>query len=949
VWRYSFNTTHYRFPEDVLRTAVSPRKEEYLQTPNVSERVVQLARNITRGIEGDYPKAKAIETYLKTHYKYDQNAPPAPEGVDPMEWFLFNSKRGVCIDFNTAFVVLARLNGIPARLVTGYLIQKTPKEQPVHPKQAHAWAEVPFNGLGWVTFDATASDNEGSGGGSASPSNMTGNGTGTGASSPDFLIRINPDPVITSVNRSFSAYITVVPKSLPEKEGCPPEFRVTVDMNGLYTSTMTLHPNVSKRFLLRGISEPGKYHPSVTATLLYCGVENLTKKTSFTVIVKGGKFSLDVEPSNLTLTEGELGRLTVSVTGEHYYDKVYLSVEYPFRYHLVKNSGVPDFSTTLLIVAPETVGDYVIKVKGTSGNLTSVLYVPLKVKGISRTTITSYPERIVKGTSFWVNGTVTDRHGNPLNGPVYVTLNETKDSPGIIVGNGSSRSGRFNVNCTLPREFIPGEYQIVAHFEGNEYYLPSNSDPGVLVMDKTSIEVPPKLIVKAGKVTIGGKLVDSSGRGIENATVVLSVDGVHVLNTTTDAEGAFTSPIVFDASGEYEVLLEYPGNRYYIGRTAKMKVTAVKLNVELPTRWIIGQNVTVNGSVLGVSSGELRMSTPQGPFETNLSGGKFQFIVPVNASPGAYNVFFTYEDVPLETMAIVVAAPTNITVRTGEMREGENSTVSVRLVDVFGNPLVGKRVTLLLFGEHEGKTGNNGTVLFVVVPGKSGEFQGVAVFDGEPFYLPSRVEFTVSVAKKRNYLVFILPVLIIPLGVLLYKKRVAGGLGLRLEPVVKKLEERGYTLHISLDRSPPVYGEGEPITVMAPTSVELSVDGEPVGRGGEFTLTLPKGTHELLARGESGKGRARVWVVDYREEIMRLYDHCFLELARKNGFGGRDIAPEELAYLLREKYDWEDLKTVTYLFEVARYSLYPVGREEFLKFYRALTRLTGGGCYGEEG
>ena len=945
VWKYSLHTTHYQFQEEVLEAAVSPRDDIYLQVPNLSLRVVQLAENITRGIEGDYRKARAIETYLKTHYKYDENAPPAPEGIDPVEWFLFHSRRGVCIDFNTAFVILARLSGIPARLVTGYMVRKTPDEQAVHPKQAHAWAEVPFKGLGWVTFDATASGSSSALEGSHSPPNVTGGGRG---SIPEFSIQIKPDPVITGVNRSFFVNITVIPRRIPEVEGCSPEFRATVDMNGLYKLAAKLHPNTSKRLLMKGLPEPGTYHPTVTVALMYCGEVNLTRKTSFTVIVKGTNFSLVAKPSNLTLAEGELGRLKIFVSGKNYLDTVYLHVEYPFKYRLLRDSGIPDFSADLLVVAPEETGDYTIKIIGNSGNVTNVLHVPLRVMGVTRTAVTGYPDRIIKDTPFWVNGTVTDRHGNPVDGPVYVTLNESKDSPGTVVGNGTSKDGRFNIKCTLPSDFSPGEYQVVAHFVGNEYYLPSNSDPGVTVVDRTSIEVPRSMIVNVGTVQLGGTLVDSSGRGIENVTVGVILDGTRVSNVTTDAEGVFTSAFAIESPGEHRVVLAYPGNKYYLGTVAEINLTAVKLDVEMPKQWVIGRNVTVNGSVLGVSSGEMRMSTPAGLFETNLSGGVFRFDVPVNASPGAYNVFFTYEDAPLETVPVVVTSPTNIIVQFDELREGENATVRVMLMDVFGNPLSGKNITLQLFGVHMGKTGGNGTAVFSVVPDRSGKVHGTAVFGGESFYLPSQTSFTVSVGKKHNYFLLALPLLFIPVGVFIYKKRVGGGFALKLRPITKKLEERGYTLSLSLDRSPPVYGEGEQITVLAPAPVELYVDGEPAGTGREFRLALPKGVHELLARGDGGKGRARVWVVDYREEIMRLYDRCFLDLARRHGLGGRDLAPEELAHRLKEEYDWNNLKTVTYLFEVARYSLYPVGLNEFLEFYRALSRLVGGGCYGEE-
>ncbi|MFA4640383.1 transglutaminase-like domain-containing protein [Pyrococcus kukulkanii] len=155
VESYDFEATLYEFPDDVLRKAKVPKVG--LEVPEVSEKVLKLAKNITKGIESPYEKALAIERYLEENYFYDEKAPPAPPGIDPVEWFLFYSKRGVCLDFNTAFVILARLNGLPARLVTGFKIKAEPGMQEVKLRQAHAWAEVYFEGIGWITFDATGS------------------------------------------------------------------------------------------------------------------------------------------------------------------------------------------------------------------------------------------------------------------------------------------------------------------------------------------------------------------------------------------------------------------------------------------------------------------------------------------------------------------------------------------------------------------------------------------------------------------------------------------------------------------------------------------------------------------------------------------------------------------------------------------------------------------------
>ena len=120
------------------------------------EAIRRLALQITQGAKNDYEKALMIEKYLKNHYSYDPEYKRAPPNVDPVYWFLFNEKRGVCLQFASAFVIMCNSIGIPARLVIGYLAKPTPRNQTVFASQLHAWAEAKFYG-GWVEFDPTPS------------------------------------------------------------------------------------------------------------------------------------------------------------------------------------------------------------------------------------------------------------------------------------------------------------------------------------------------------------------------------------------------------------------------------------------------------------------------------------------------------------------------------------------------------------------------------------------------------------------------------------------------------------------------------------------------------------------------------------------------------------------------------------------------------------------------
>jgi transglutaminase-like putative cysteine protease len=153
---YSFQSVNYHFDPAILNRASLDPDTRYLQLPSIMpERINQLAQEITRGAASPYQKGKAIESYLKNNYVYDFTYRAAPAGWDPIDWFLFEEKRGVCSNFNSAFVALARSVGIPSRMVSGYAIQATSDVQTVYADQAHAWAEVKFKDLGWISFDAT--------------------------------------------------------------------------------------------------------------------------------------------------------------------------------------------------------------------------------------------------------------------------------------------------------------------------------------------------------------------------------------------------------------------------------------------------------------------------------------------------------------------------------------------------------------------------------------------------------------------------------------------------------------------------------------------------------------------------------------------------------------------------------------------------------------------------
>jgi transglutaminase-like putative cysteine protease len=134
--------------------------DEFAQTPRTTNRVRALALRITAPAPTTYDKIKAIESWLGDHVRYSLTAPLAPTGVDVVDDFLFRSRVGWCEQVASSLVVMARSIGIPARLATGFVSgtrDALTGEFVVRERDAHAWAEISFPGIGWQPFDPTAS------------------------------------------------------------------------------------------------------------------------------------------------------------------------------------------------------------------------------------------------------------------------------------------------------------------------------------------------------------------------------------------------------------------------------------------------------------------------------------------------------------------------------------------------------------------------------------------------------------------------------------------------------------------------------------------------------------------------------------------------------------------------------------------------------------------------
>ncbi len=135
--------------------------EQGLQLPEkVSDRLLTLVEDWQREVPKDQPLAlvnKALEYFSQQPFVYTLS--PGTSTGDPVEHFLFESRRGFCEHYASSFVLMMRLAGIPARVLAGYQGgEKNPHAEHwiVRQSDAHAWAEVWIEQRGWIRVDPTA-------------------------------------------------------------------------------------------------------------------------------------------------------------------------------------------------------------------------------------------------------------------------------------------------------------------------------------------------------------------------------------------------------------------------------------------------------------------------------------------------------------------------------------------------------------------------------------------------------------------------------------------------------------------------------------------------------------------------------------------------------------------------------------------------------------------------
>ena len=731
---YSWMAQHVVFPPDQLVDAEPFIDAAYTQLPgDLPPRIRELALEITAGHDSAYLKAKAIERFLRDNFIYafasaDTKTPPP--GHDPVDWFLFEAKQGTCGQFSSAFVVLARSVGLPARVVSGWSVGSSQQSRMVYSDQAHQWAEVPFENLGWITFEPTAAGgppSRSSGMADAGRAFVTEAADPTSSQDADSLeqnrqpqetmIEISQWPVRTRLGAPFTIAGTVTTTS-----GAPvDQVEVEIFINekkengGVKVGTGTAERG---RFSV-DIRLPARFargsYQLIAHALANSEYEESWSDPEIKVYSSTGLELTGPAEVSVDTAAQFSGRLSEEVAGGVANQEIQITVDgQPTAPAYTDAGGEFLFSHSFA----ET-GEHLVEARFVEADfmLENAAQLTLKATMPSVLEIEVFPQ-VQLGAEFPVRGYLRDGRGYPL-GRQKVEISLAGGSPHSVV---TDIQGAFQMNDVVDNA---GVHALVATFDGDGDIEPSSYRTSVRVAEPVSMSLVGNRVARVGHpYRLTGKLTGMNGRPLPDSQISVGVMGGTSTLVHTDVEGSFRWEAVFDAEAEATVEVGFVGTADLepTRRLWPVEVATPQIAVEAPETIARGNDLMLRGSVM-VGSQDVRdveivvtgHDDGQIVDRTN-AAGSFTVVLPIglesDTGPLTLEIAAPELDVASEVATQVLSVTSIIVVPMEQGRPGRQLPLQAQLHDDRGHGISG---AVLRYGEDgQAVTDAAGTAILTI-------------------------------------------------------------------------------------------------------------------------------------------------------------------------------------------------------------------------------------------
>jgi len=148
------------YPDSKMSTALSAhaRRINLALPAGFNPRLLRLGQHLRAQYSSAQALSQAVLSMIHQQaFRYTLH--PDPLIKHSLDQFFFETKSGFCVHYASAFAVLMRAAGIPARVVTGYMGGEYNNQGDyfsIYQYDAHAWTEIWIDKVGWQRVDPTA-------------------------------------------------------------------------------------------------------------------------------------------------------------------------------------------------------------------------------------------------------------------------------------------------------------------------------------------------------------------------------------------------------------------------------------------------------------------------------------------------------------------------------------------------------------------------------------------------------------------------------------------------------------------------------------------------------------------------------------------------------------------------------------------------------------------------
>ncbi len=872
--------------------------DKYLQLPNIPIKIWELAEDLRDSSYSVLDQILADIQYLKTNFVYEIERSKrlyerVTYGSDVSSYI--ERGRGVCIDAATALAVILRIQNIPARISIGFKPGgvKEGKLQ-YYTTGAHSVTEVFLPPYGWVQFDATPPLEE------------------------NPLVKVMPFKKESTPGSNLFCQL-----SITNRQNSTDNFKVFVSSRQQWTIE----------------AAPERLRVEAFQT-----VDALLKVTI---------------PHNASLDEKDVVTITVvSLSNREVASSIWA---------IIQVADIPHVTTT--------------------------------------TTIKSVNESVIRGDTFVVEGSVLAADDEQVdNMTIFVFLTQDREAEGLLVGKGWSKQGAFEVESSVPYYVEIGDYRVISISLGTTQYAPSSSNSTTKVLATTGIDFTSEEEFLIGYGAIHGRLLWDNGTVFANAPISVEITsiaspGIWNLQNLTLHDGSFRIATTFEDSGTYRLKATFLGNEWVLGSHA---THVVELEYGLPEIQIGGEETAVRGETFNVTGtiqfeGVAVWGEPVevvfdnqvlATIETKGNGSYFwSFLVDPQETLGSHWLTVALEKHNLSAVQLVIVkSKTTLTTKTSGTVGGMFLVFSASLRDDHGQPIPGEEIIIDDYG-LSWKTDGNGNLTFLLDNIKLWPETSVlnARFEGSGEYLADTAVKEV-VLEPIVSLPFLMPLVFPTLVIMTFlcarqynRRRLALRQTAQMEAVEApmaiedefihrphEMKPLGFVLPDINAEFPNVWGVEDKLRIkivldkdalksIESKEVEVLVNDEVFPSIGlsqhgcaEFSHIFDqKGEHQVrafvrrLSEPQPWNAEIKIRIVDYDEEVIRLYNEFLRKLASfnipvKNEMTAREI--ERLA-LDTNNFDSEPLREATTCFEKAEYSNHMIARRDYEMIYLCLKKL----------